>query len=277
MEKSALLLPGGGMRNAYISGLLSGLSIQPSQFDFVFACSSAAETAAFFIANQIALTGRIWIDELTSPNVFSYRRMLRGMRPADIDYVVEHCCRALNREALLASPTKLIVSIFNLHKGKTEFVVLTSDNFTRVMKATCAFPMLAPSVDFGNGNIYVDGGVEEIFAFDEAYRVGCRKFLVLMNWPLESVIESYHALASFVAFPWSPEARRALRNRAERIQRTLVFIRRPPPDVLLEFLAPPAHLPADRFCRDRQLVQQTYAVGFTQGEQEHKRIHEFLS
>ncbi len=67
----AAVIPGGGMLNAFISGFIKGAQLLPSQFDAIFAHSSAARVSALFIAGQIELSKHIWVYQLTKPVFFS--------------------------------------------------------------------------------------------------------------------------------------------------------------------------------------------------------------
>ena len=116
----AAVIPGGGMLNAFISGFIKGARLQPSQFDAIIAHSSAAHVSALFIAGQIELSKRIWVDELTKPGVFSFTNVLKGKRPANVDFLVDECCRELDIDAVIGSRTKLVVSLFRRRDGKNE-------------------------------------------------------------------------------------------------------------------------------------------------------------
>ena len=98
----AAVIPGGGMLNAFISGFIKGAQLQPSQFDAIFAHSSAAHVSALFIAGQIELSKRIWVDELTKPGVFSPTNVLKGKRLANVDYLVDEYCQDWISMQLLA-------------------------------------------------------------------------------------------------------------------------------------------------------------------------------
>jgi len=75
--------------------LIKGAQLQPSQFDAIFAHSSAAHISALFIAGQIDLSQRIWVDELSKPGVFGPTNVLKGNRLANVDYLVDECCKEL--------------------------------------------------------------------------------------------------------------------------------------------------------------------------------------
>ncbi len=142
----AALIPGGGMLNALVSGFIKGAQLQPGQFDAIFAHSSAAHVSALFIAGQIELSKRIWVDELTKPGVFSRTNVLKGKRLANVDYLVDECCKELDIDAVAGARTKLIVSVFRRRDGETKYIEATKQNIRTLLKASSAIPLFARPV-----------------------------------------------------------------------------------------------------------------------------------
>lgn len=275
MNNTALILPCGGMRNAYLSGVLEGLNITPDIFDAIFASSSAALAAAFFIAQQNSATRTIWTHNLTSPEVFTYRRMLKGKRPADVHYLVDVACRNLKKDAVIHSTTKLFVGVFDVKKGITEYIRVTDDNFSDIMKATCAFPVASHPIYY-NDTVYADGGIEAILPVQEVYRQGYSKQMIINSVCPQKGVSTYGPVRQLIAFPTSAPARKALKQRLIHYETAMAFIQSPPAGVTTHMISASKPLPAHRFSRRPDEVHATYTTGCLDGIQHREETYLFL-
>ncbi len=272
---TALILTPGGMRNAYISGVLEGLQISPNSFKRIYTASSSAFPGAFYIAGQNHRTEQIWVEELTSPKVFSTKRMMLGKRAADTNYLVDVACRELNIHKACNSTTELYVARLEIETGTTEFVQATENNFSELMKATCAFPLAARYVSH-EGKLYADGGTEETLPVHVAYRDGFRKILVISSISPVGV-DTYGLLWQWLAFPKSPSARNAINRRSDSYQKGIQFLQWPPPDVKTDLVSPKVTLPAQLFSRAPEKIRDTYNIGFHDGVAHREEINTFLN
>jgi len=271
----AALIPGGGMLNAFVSGFIKGAQLQPSQFDAIFAHSSAAHVSALFIAGQIELSKRIWVDELTKPGVFSRTNVLKGKRLANVDYLVDECCKELDIDAVAGARTKLIVSVFRRRDGKTKYIEATKQNIRTLLKASGAVPLFARPVTLDSES-YADGGTGEILPVEKVYLMGYRKILVILNEPLDTEMESVSRIMTWLAFPTSRSARRAALDRKRGFSESAKFIQNAPQDTEIHVICPGERLPATRFCRSQELVGMTYQIGLDKGQAERGALGNFL-
>ena len=271
----AAVIPGGGMVNAFVSGVIKGAQLQPSHFNAIFTHSSAAHLSAFFIAGQIELSKRIWVDELTKSEVFNRANVLKGKRPANVDFLVDECCKELDIDAVTGSRTKLVVSLFRRRDGKTKYFEATKQNIRTLLKATGAIPLIARPVTLADAS-YADGGTGEALPVEKAYAMGYRKILVILNEPIDVEMESFSKLITWLAFPTSGNARRAAQARKSHFDKAIDFIQRPPADVEVHVISPGKKLPAARFCRSKKLVEETYQIGVEKGQTERDILQGFL-
>jgi predicted patatin/cPLA2 family phospholipase len=199
--ETVLVMEAGGKRNAFTSGVLVGLTrlgLQPACFTRVYACSSAAHTAAFFVTGQVECTPRIWIEELNGSDIFSFFNPLRGRRFGDVHRLVEHGCRELNVGALACAP-ELIVVLADLQTGEPLYVRCTPENIHTVLKGTCVVPRWADPIEF-DGLRVVDGGIADPLPVQQAIADGARRLVVISNRPAGFRL---NGIARTLLAPWA--------------------------------------------------------------------------
>lgn len=272
--RTALVLPGGGSRSVFVSGVVIGSGLRPEQVSSVYALSSSGAIAAYFVIGQIQETGPAWIDQLKASRFLAWSRLLRLRHPGEVHRLIGYGCRTLKVEAI--PPEKLYVSTMRLYDGRTMYHKVTPQNAHEVLEATCSYPILTtPRVI--DGQRHVDGGVEDTFPVLKAYVEGSSKILAIGNRPKAYQMEPYGRLACWLTFPLSPLARRALGRRASLLEETQKFIDNPPSDARVLHLSPDKELPATRFTTDETLIRKTFDLGLEMGKKNMRRIQDFVA
>src|SRR5271167_1161385 len=91
-RKTALIVEGGAMRGAWAAGVLAYLhETGRRQYDLVYAASSGACTAAYFVANMWEPGLAIWRE--LACNVVRKSNFLRHKPIIDLAYLVDHVIR----------------------------------------------------------------------------------------------------------------------------------------------------------------------------------------
>ncbi len=274
MIKNGLVVRPGGERNSFSAGVIEGAELRPEQFALAFGASSAAGLLAFFVAGQIALARRVFTKYLTRPEVYSKRNLLRGRRPYNVHFLVDECCRDLDIDALVASSTALYVGVFRPRDAQTVYIQLNRDNWRNVLKATGALPVVGKAIRLSDGEYYLDGGFEEVFAIERAYEAGCRRILAINNRPNDFVDRRPGAIASYLMFLRWRQAREAVRRSG--IARTWQFLDAKPADLSVKLVAPSAVLPSGRFPSTPHIAEKTYEIGLKLGRERRAELQDFL-
>ena len=273
MTGTALVLPGGGSRTFYLSGVLNGAGLYPEDVSAVYALSTAAPIAAYFATGQIGQTGPAWIEALVASKFLNWWRLLRFQRPGDVQAFIHQGCATLDTTLLPAG--KLFVSTLRLHDGETVCHEATKENVRDLLVATCSFPVVTAPHTL-NGELHMDGGAEETFPVLTAYLRGAHRIIAIANRPASYQMKPYGAFARLLTFPRWPHARAALGRRATRLAETRAFLDHPPSDVRVLLIQPDTDLPAGRLTLDPKLVCETYALGLEMGKRCSEAIHDFL-
>src|SRR5436190_23793371 len=117
--KTALIVEGGAMRGAWAAGVLASLHERGQrQFDLVYAASSGACSAAYFVAGMWEPALAIWHGQ--ARNVVRKINFLRHKPIIDLAYLVDHVFRRhvpLSVEALQNAPTRFSIVLTDCHTG----------------------------------------------------------------------------------------------------------------------------------------------------------------
>lgn len=185
-HRVALVIGGGGMRGAYVAGMLRAVErarLTPS-FDEVYGASSGSFTAAAFLTGDAAACAACYTDDLCT-DVFINMRRLGTRRPV---VALEHLVRTL--ETVKPMDWAALERVADrLHVVATDVADLTPHTLTgmsgtadwkRVLRASATIPLLAgPPVEWA-GRRWVDGSVAEPLALARALRGGATHVLAVL-------------------------------------------------------------------------------------------------
>ena len=162
-RKTALIVEGGAMRGAWAAGVLAFLYEQGRrQYDFVYAASSGACSAAYFVAGMYELGLSIWREQACK--VVRKSNLLRRKPIIDLAYLVDQVFRKhipLSVEALQKAPTRFLIVLTDCHMGEPAYFHACDDRVFAALRATSTMPLATRGYDYVDGNPYADGGVSD--------------------------------------------------------------------------------------------------------------------
>jgi len=179
----ALVLSGGGMQCAYVSGILSGIKDKFPAFkpDLIIAESGSAGSATYFLAGQKQHEIAVWMAMAENPRLVSLFR-----NPVvDIDYLVDVIIKErfpLDLEELRKSSVSCVVPVIEQGSGKTVYLGLKKpEDVYTLLKAAMAMPFVYGKTIQYEGTEYTDGGFGSCLAdhVHEAERRGATEIIVV--------------------------------------------------------------------------------------------------
>jgi predicted patatin/cPLA2 family phospholipase len=186
-HRLALVIGGGGMRGAYVAGMLRALDragLVPA-FDEVYGASSGGFSGAAFLTGAAAACAASYPEDLCT-DVFINMRRLGSRRPVvALDHLVHDVLgdrKPLAWHELGHTPAALRVVATDAADltAHTLEGMETVDDWQRALRASAAIPLLAgPPIPWG-GRRWVDGSVAEPLAMARALRGGATHVLVLL-------------------------------------------------------------------------------------------------
>lgn len=185
-HRVALVIGGGGMRGAYVAGMLHALERAglTASFDEVYGASSGSYSAAAFLTGEAAALAACFPEDLCTDEFISMRRLGTRRPVVSIDLLV----RVLETTKPL-DWTALGHTAATLHVVATDAADLTAHTLTgmstvpewkRALRASATIPLLAgPPVEI-DGRGWIDGSVAEPLAMARALRGGATHVLAML-------------------------------------------------------------------------------------------------
>ena len=264
------------MRGIFSVGVLDVLlerGFEP--FDLAIGASAGACNLASHVARQEGRNRRCYFDLMTRREFIDVRRAVGGRSVVDLDWLWDALAASepLDLAAIARRPVELVVVATSALSGEPVYLRPGPGAMFDALKGSCALPGLYRGSVSVDGVPLVDGGVSDPIPVEEAYRLGARQILVVRSRPAPFVkTDGWSSrLLTPVLFRAQPAVAKAMRRTAERYQRAVAFLQRPPADCSIVEVAPPAALATKRTTQERGALEKDYAVGRGMGEDAIKR------
>lgn len=227
MEKSALVLEGGGMRGAYTAGVLDYLMDKGVEFDTVYGVSAGALTGANYKSRQIGRGIRTFAAYLQDERYagpqyllksgdwfnidFSYNQIPNRLDPADYDTFNEN-------------KTDFYSVVSNVETGKAEYIKITDlRKQMERLRASASLPLLS-NIVVVDGKKYLDGGSCDSIPLKKSISDGHSKNLVILTQHRGFVKKpSANRYACRVMYNKHPNYVKAMNNRHLMYNRQLKY------------------------------------------------------
>ena len=205
--KTALVAQGGGQRGVFTSGVLDAFLLSNfDPFDDFFGTSAGALNLCAFACRDKGL-GKSFIMELTTDpeffNLFSYIRHRKGL---GMEWALEKVLAYpykldldLGRQVL--GGRNIYAAVTDVKDLKDHYFPLFTEDWYKVMLATCAIPRLYNGEIEIAGEHYVDGGVSASIPVQEAWRRHARSIVVIRTEPASG----WHLESELVQGPQPPK------------------------------------------------------------------------
>jgi predicted patatin/cPLA2 family phospholipase len=187
IEKTALVLEGGGFRGVFTAGVLEVFLKNQLYFDYAVGVSAGASYGVSYVSQQP--NRNLLVNKYISDKRYAgIGNLLRKGSYFSWDFifnVIPSSMVTLDYEALKNSPTKFWVGTTNCLTGQSEFFLLNATNreeFVDVLAASCSLPFIARIVNF-NSKLYMDGGLADSIPFEHALKSGNDKAIVVLTRP----------------------------------------------------------------------------------------------
>ena len=182
----SLVLEGGTFRPIFSAGVMDALLDNNIIFPYCIGVSAGITNGFSYFSNQkgrnIEILKKYRNDKryLILSNFFKCRSIF------GLDFVFDELANKLfpyDFNALSNYKGKVLVGVTNANTGKTEYLDgKVKDEKYMALRATCAIPILFPSIKI-NGNEYYDGGLLDPIPIKKAIADGNEKHLIVLTRP----------------------------------------------------------------------------------------------
>lgn len=183
MNKTALVLEGGGLRGIFTSGVMDCFLDFDMSFPYVIGVSAGACNALSFLGKKRGYFKTCLFQEDKSDSFYGVQQMLESHRLIDLDKVFYDYTKKykFDFDLFLNSPSKWNMVVSNIETGKAEYMCSDDPEKIRIIgKASCSLPIITDPVEI-DGNLYLDGGVCDPIPIKYALDQGYEKAVVVLT------------------------------------------------------------------------------------------------
>jgi predicted patatin/cPLA2 family phospholipase len=263
-RKTALIVEGGAMRGAWAAGVLAYLHESGRrQYDAVYAASSGACSAAYFVADMWEPGLTIWRE--LACNVVRKSNFLHRKPIIDLAYLVDHIMRIrvpLSVEALQKATTQFFIVLTDCDTGEPVFFRACDDRVFAALRATASLAMATRGYEFVDGKPYADGGVADPIPLRQAIQDGATDITVVLTHNPAFRLKPVPRWMGKVAYPKFPQVARVWTARQNvYYNAALDLMNQPPVGVRIRVFRPLRGLPVGSFTVEPKLIAAALQLG----------------
>lgn len=271
--KKGLVLEGGGIRSAYLAGVLLAFHERKlNDFDVVTGSSAGACCGANFIAGEPEKNRTILEDYLTGDRFVRYRHIFSKQNIVDIDYFIDDVCGGfvpLNIKLIRQARAILYITAMDYATGHVQYFNNREHNIHEALRASCAMPYLYKNKAIYKGRRYLDGGMVASIPLQKALDDGCQEIIVV------GTRERSYRKSKTLLPQWlynlccrdNPKMGHFFHRRHLLYNQVFDTIQNPPQGVRIHYIAPKSKLPVSRTTRRKDKVKMTVEIGYEDGRE----------
>lgn len=185
MEKTGLILEGGGTRGVFSAGVLDYFMEQDLHLPYVIGVSAGACNAVNYVAHQHGRSKKCMIDYLRDGSYAGLKYLIKKKSLFDMDLIFDVLPNSeipFDYDTFFHSEQECIITTTNCLTGKAVYIS-EKKNKKRLMaacKASCSLPLVAPIVTVDDTPM-MDGGMANSVPIKKAFKDGCKKAVVILT------------------------------------------------------------------------------------------------
>jgi predicted patatin/cPLA2 family phospholipase len=261
---TALIVEGGAMRGAWAAGVLAFLYERGRrQYDLVYAASSGACSAAYFVAGMYEPGLTIWRQHACK--VVRKTNLLRRKPIIDLAYLVDRVFRQhvpLSVEALQKAPTRFFIVLTDCHTGEPVYFHVCDDRVFAALRATSTMPLATRGYDYVDGHPFADGGVSDPIPIQRALRDGATDITVVLTHNHQFRLKPLPRWLGRFAYPAFPKVAQVwTAGQCLKYNAALDLMAHPPAGVRLRVFRPIRPLPVGALTIAQKRIEAALALG----------------
>lgn len=281
MDKTGLVLEGGGSRGVFTAGVLRYLMENNIYIPYVIGVSAGACNASSYVSRQIERNKQATIDYVDHPEYLSLRNWWKHRQLFGMDFIFDKL------------PNQLVPFDYNtFNKAEEEFIVGTTDcqtgetvyynkseranDMLTILRASSSLPLVAPIVHY-DGRDLMDGGITDPIPIKKAINDGNKKNVVILtrnrgylkkpqsfNWYLKKKYGHYHGLIQ------------AIEQRHQIYNESIHFLMEEEKKGNVFIIAPTEKMNVGRVERNKAKLTYLYDQGYQDTRRLSDSLNEFL-
>jgi predicted patatin/cPLA2 family phospholipase len=271
LRKTALIVEGGAMRGAWAAGVLAYLQeTGRHQYDMVYAASSGACSAAYFVAGMWEPGLAIWRE--LACNVVRKSNFLRRKPIIDLAYLVDYVMRKhipLSVELLQKMPTLFYIVLTDCHTGEPVYFHACDDRVFAALRATSSMPLATRGFDYVDGHPYADGGLADPIPVQRAIKDGATDITVVLTHNPDFRLKPVPRWMGWLGYPDFPKVAQVWTARQNVCYNAaLDLMKQPPAGVRIQVFRPFRPLPIGSFSVEPKRIAAALILGHDEALQQ---------
>jgi len=250
------------MRGIFAAGVLDHFyEMRFDPFDVYYGVSAGACNLASHLGRQPGRNYRCYTKYMQMPEFFSKAKFFRGGHYMDLDWLWNYLETNETLNVAEASKKHFYVTLTDVRTGKPLYVRANPVTLADYLKASSSLPLLYRGFVGVEGRLLADGGITDSIPVETAARYGSKKIMVLRSRVDGYVKKSFtetHLLPQL--FRKYPELRRAMKEREERYNKSIEFIKNPPKGIEVIEICP-VTMNTGRTTKDLSILNDDYNEG----------------
>lgn len=264
MEKSGLVVEGGGMRGIYAAGVLDVLMEQGITFDGVIGVSAGAIHGCTMVAGQRGRSIRYYKKYCDDDRFMSIRSWMKTGEIVGRDFCYRELPEVLDPfdyDAFAQSDTRFYATCSNLETGQAEYLEITDmHKQIDIIRASASLPYVSHIVEV-DGMKLLDGGCTDSIPVKAFQDMGYTKTVVVLTRDETYLKQSENLFLARLLYRKYPKFIEALKRRHLVYNQTRMELKRMEQEGKVFVIRPSVVLEIGRMCHDAERVQKIYDIG----------------
>ncbi len=230
MEKTGLVLEGGGLRGVYTAGVLDYFMEKSLDFPYVIGVSAGASIGVSYASKQNGRSKAVTIDFVNDKRYFSIRNYFKEKSLFGMDFIFNDIPNKLvpfDYETFFKTPNKFKIGATNCKTGKSIYFDkedLSNKGLMEALIVSTSIPFVSPIRKI-NGMKLLDGGLSDAIPIRKSIDDGNHKNVVILtrNRGYKKTPFKFATLAKW-KYAKHPEVIKLLANRHTSYNSTLDYI-----------------------------------------------------
>ncbi|WP_349409734.1 patatin family protein [Pseudalkalibacillus sp. SCS-8] len=282
LNRTGLVLEGGGMRGVYTAGVLEYFLEKDFYLPYVIGVSAGACNATSYLARQRGRNKKVTIGFSKHPDYISFKNLWKKRQLFGMDLIFDEI------------PNKLVPFDYHtFHEAKERFVIGTTDCLTgepvyydkssspeeilSVLRASSSLPFMAPIIELEN-RFLMDGGISDPIPIRKSELDGNRRNILIltrndgyikkrsrMNWLTRKVYPKYNGLVE------------SMDKRYQVYNETMAYIKEKEKAGDVFVIRPMEPLEVGRVERDPAKLTALYEQGYQDAAHRFEALQEWLT
>lgn len=187
MERSGLILEGGGMRGVFTGGVLEAFMEKDFYFPYVIGVSAGACHGSSYVARQKDRNRKVSIDYVTHPDYISLKNLVLKRELFGMDLLFNQLPNELvpfDYETFTSTPDRFVIGTTDCLTGESVYFEKGAprDEMLQLVRASSSLPFMAAPVLY-QGKTLMDGGIADPIPLKRAFHDGVQRPVVILTRP----------------------------------------------------------------------------------------------